>query len=145
MASWNCCPAGEPTTSDSLLQMQAGDTAYGSISVDYDNQVATVVSSYRGQNVTLTVTGELRDFNWLDVTLEVYTVSTCSDFAGSDMVITNMSAKTQSGAPLIPEWVDATGETACNGKQTNTATSWSVHHDDDANIDMFPDGRGASA
>ncbi|KAJ8610702.1 hypothetical protein CTAYLR_005661 [Chrysophaeum taylorii] len=128
MASWNCCPAGEPTTSDFLTGLEAGTTAYGNITVDYDSDSATVVSSYSGKDVTLTITGELRTFNWMDVTLEVYTVDSCADFAASDATIDKMSSKDQDGKALVPVWKDATGSTSCSGSQTYTTTSWTDHH-----------------
>mmetsp|Transcript_6291 Transcript_6291/g.8827 ORF Transcript_6291/g.8827 Transcript_6291/m.8827 type:complete len:316 (+) Transcript_6291:35-982(+) len=129
MASWNCCPRGETTVSDSILHLEAGDTVYGNISIDYTNEIATVFSQYEDDAVDLSISGELREFDWLDVTQEVYSVSSCSDFAASDTIIKSMSIKDQDGNDLIPDWDDATGKTACDGSQTFTTTDWSVHHD----------------
>ena len=82
MASWNCCPAGEPTTSDFLLGLEAGGVARGYYEVDEDKRTATVVSEYGGKSATLTIEREERAFDWLNVALEVYGVDDCDEFAG---------------------------------------------------------------
>lgn len=76
------------------------------------------MSEWKGQNATLTVASNGRHFDWLDVTLEVYTITSCSEFAKGTMTVDNMKITQPGGAPLVPQWQDASGVTQCNGKIT---------------------------
>lgn len=125
MASWNCCPSGESYTSDFITDMTAGTTAYGNISID--GGVSTIVSTYEGQAVTLAVDQADREFNWMDVTLEEYDVSDCSQFSGPQTIY-DMSAYSTTGEVISPSWTDSTGSTGCGGYQTFDEKSWTVTH-----------------
>ena len=127
MASWNCCPAGEPTTSDFLLGLEAGGVARGYYEVDEDKRTATVVSAYGGDSVSLTVERETRAFDWLNVALEVYGVDGCDELAGSAMTIDALAAVDETGASIEPEW-DETVARACGGRLSAAADSWTVDH-----------------
>jgi len=134
MASWNCCPDGEAWVSDSIAGLNVGDVMYGSISIDED--YATIVSttyskadgSATGESVTLEVATDDRYFNWLDVTLEVYGVTECSEFSSSTMSITSMVATDIDGNTIESDWTDATGTTLCSGSQTYSQTTWENSH-----------------
>lgn len=132
MASWNCCPAGEATTSDFLLDLEPGTTAYGYINITETE--ATIVSEYAGKSVNLVIEGEMRVFDWLDVTLEVYGVDGCDDFAASDATISAMTIQDSTGAAFVPDWEDATGSTDCEGSQTFSADTWTVSHSTTAEL-----------
>ena len=127
MASWNCCPAGEATTSDFLLGLEAGGVARGYYAVDEDKRTATVVSEYGGKSATLTIEREERAFDWLNVALEVYGVDDCDEFAGSPMTIDTLAAVDETGASIEPEW-EKTVTHACGGLLSATADSWTVDH-----------------
>jgi len=152
-AAWNCCPVGEATTSNYITGLKAGDLIYGNVTVDYAAETATVgarllnASSSNGgdsseaalsfdKEVSLTVQGELRTFDWLDITHEVYSVASCDEFAKTDVIISDLDARDERGDSFVPDWNDATGNTDCDGKQTITDNSWTLHHDITAHVDF---------
>jgi len=127
MASWNCCPSGQTWTSDFLLNLEAGQILKGYISVN--DTISTIISEdSNGNKVTLEVETNGRNFNWMDVTLEVYSVSNCKQLATSSMTISDMVATDVDGSQINMEWADATGSTACNGAQVFSQTSWTDTH-----------------
>jgi hypothetical protein len=114
IASWNCCPSGMQTESTPFQGFGAGDTLYGSIQASGGNWV--VISSWpaSGQSTTLSVPSANRDFDWIDVTLETYTVTSCNQFPNGPMVFSDMVFTDQSGQ-TSPVWTDDTGPTECGG------------------------------
>jgi hypothetical protein len=127
MASWNCCPSGQTWTSDFILNLQTGQVLNGYINVT--TSTSTIVSELvGGSSVTLEIDTNSRNFDWMDVTLEVYSVSTCGQFSQGSMTISDMSAHDVRGNKLSPNWADATGSTLCSGKQTFTSTTWQDYH-----------------
>jgi len=126
MASWNCCPQGEVHNAPAIFGLQPGTTAQGSFKID-DNGNGVVQSSYNGQQSTLQVSHP-GDYNWLNVALEVYSVQSCGDYAGSDASVTGLTAQDTSGNGIDINWGPG-GDADCGGTQNYDSTSWTVHND----------------
>jgi hypothetical protein len=126
MASWNCCPSGQTWTSDFILNLEEGDVLQGYINVTTSN--SAIVSTFGDQTVTLEIATNGRNFNWMDVTLEVYSVVSCSEFAASAMTISNLAAVDVDNNEIKVSWADNTGSTACSGYQSYSETTWINSH-----------------
>mmetsp|Transcript_82231 Transcript_82231/g.167499 ORF Transcript_82231/g.167499 Transcript_82231/m.167499 type:complete len:306 (-) Transcript_82231:71-988(-) len=120
-ASWNCCPSGQQHESTPIQGFGAGDKLYGEIL--RDNGSWTISSIHGAQNTSLTVADNGRNFDWMDVTLEVYNINGCTDFAQGPMTFSGMKATDTTGAPMNMQWKAATGQTQCNGKITVDGSS----------------------
>jgi len=121
MASWNCCPQGETWTSSFLTGLKAGGTVSGVIDASGANWAVT--SSYNGQNVVLTVPSAQRDFNWVDVTLETYTVTSCGEFPAGPETFSNMKLILTGGTVNVPTWTPWKEPTECGGSLTVVSPS----------------------
>jgi len=115
MASWNCCPNGEPHTSDFIQNIPDGSTLGGAIDMSSDTTKWSVVSSYGSQQVTLTVDTADRNFNYCDVTLETYGVTSCDQMASSPMEFSDMSLTLVGGTQDTPNWSAGQEPTECGG------------------------------
>jgi len=113
MASWNCCPQGQTWTSSFLTNLRAGGSVSGII--DQSGSNWQVTSSYNGQNVVLTVPSAARDFNWVDVTLETYSVTSCTEFPASPIYFSNMVLTLSGGTSQSPTWAPWKEPTECGG------------------------------
>jgi len=111
-ASWNCCPAGQQQESNPIQGFSAGQTVSGSIVASGTNWVIT--STANGKSTVLTVADASRTFDWVDVTLETYTVSNCQQFPNGPMTFSNMQLTTTNGGQT-PDWTPYTGATECGG------------------------------
>jgi len=116
IASWNCCPQGQTWHSNPLTGFAAGDTLYGEIAVQSDGNW-DIVSKYGSQATTLTVAPIGREFNWVDVTLEIYTLDSCGQFAVGPTVFSNLALTLDDGSSPTPDW-KFTGPTECSGSIT---------------------------
>jgi len=124
MASWNCCPGGETWTSSFLTNIAAGSTVSGVIDMSSNGKNWTVTSTYNGQNVVLTVPTAQRDFNWVDVTLETYTVGSCTEFPSGPCTFSDMALTLSGGSTNSPSWtLDSAEPSECGGKVTITSPS----------------------
>lgn len=115
-ASWNCCPSGQQHESTPIQGFSSGDKLYGEIS--RGNGKWTVTSANGGQATNLTTADNGRNFDWLDVTLEVYNIDGCSDFANGPMTFSQMKATDTSGEGLTIQWKADSSSTQCNGQTT---------------------------
>jgi len=121
MASWNCCPGNQTWHSNSLLNLKAGGNVYGEI--DTSGSSWTITSTYNGQNVVLTVPTISRDFNWVDVTLETYDITSCEQFPSSAETFYNMSLTLSGGTKSTPVWAPWSEPTECSGSLTVVSPS----------------------
>jgi len=94
-ASWACCPKNITVQSKSITGFKAGDQLYGYIQrVNSDTwtivtQVAT--GSAAGEITTLNAQVGTYIYNWADVTLEVYNVNSCNDYAPGPMTFSGLT------------------------------------------------------
>jgi hypothetical protein len=112
-ASWNCCPAGQQQESTPIQGFGAGDTVSGSIQASGTNWVITSTAS--GKSTVLTVADASRDFDWVDVTLEVYNVEGCAEFPNGPMVFSNMVLTIANAGAVNAQWQADSGPTECDG------------------------------
>jgi len=113
MASWNCCPSGQTHESSPITGFGSGDTVFGQIQNDNSGNW-NIISSFGSQQTTLTVADAGRTFDWTDVTLETYSVTTCDEFPPGPMVFSDMAMTLQTGDDVTPNW-SPTGATECDG------------------------------
>jgi len=126
-ASWNCCPAGQQQESKPFQGFGAGDTLQGAIQASGGNWVVT--SSWNGKSTSLTVADMSRDFDWVDATLETYSVTSCGEFPNGPMVFSNMVLTLDNAGVVQVPWESTTGATECGGKLTiNSPTQVTISH-----------------
>jgi len=132
MASWYCCPSSVTVHSTYIQNIQPGDVYLGKLtySAAADEYVVT------GQNIndpryatTLNCPRQGRNFNWADVTLEVYAVSTCDYFAQGPMYFNSITLQDMNGVDIQPNWT-LTSNKPCNGviKVLNNGKDFLVQH-----------------
>ena len=63
-----------------------------------------------------------REFNWVDVTEEVYSVTSCDEFPNGTAMFANMSLAWPDGAALAPDWTLTPPLPTCNGSIEQTAS-----------------------
>jgi hypothetical protein len=126
-ASWNCCPAGQQQESTPFQGFGAGDTLQGAIQASGGNWVIT--SSWNGKSTVLNVADAKRDFNWVDVTLETYTVTGCNQFPNGPMVFSDMVLTLDGAGTVSVPWGKNTGATECGGTLTiNSPSQVTITH-----------------
>jgi hypothetical protein len=129
VASWDCCPKNITVQSPTISGLQAGGQLVGTLkrqSADTWIIDSTVLPS--GKNTTLYSHVGDYIYNWADVTLEVYSVATCNEFATGPMTFSGLVLKDQQQQTLTPSWTK-TGTTGCNGHLVQVdATTITIQH-----------------
>jgi len=129
LASWCCCPKNISVQSKTISGLKAGQHINGIIkrvdSVTWD--IESIVQE-TGANTTLTPQVGSYLYDWADVTLEVYSVTACNQFATGPCVFSALNLKDVQGDTLTPAW-QLTKTTQCNGViQSSGANSLSITH-----------------
>ena len=121
LASWNCCPQGQVHHTNFITGLQPGDTVTASIEKT-GPQEYTIDGTWQGQTASLRINTGAELFNWADVTLEVYNISSCDQFAVGPMKFLDLSLTGVDGTPLVPSWTlyPSGGATSCDGGLTIT-------------------------
>ena len=89
--------------SDPIVDFASGDTLYGEIKTIDNGDSYTILSATDKSVTTLTVETKGLTFNWADVTLEVYSVTSCDLFPTDSILFSNLTI--QSGGQVItPKW-----------------------------------------
>jgi len=129
LASWDCCPSNITTKSRTIAGFGAGDQIRGTLQRQDDSTWvvdSTIVKS--GANTTLVSHVGTYLYDWSDVTLEVYGVSTCGQFAKGPMQFTNLSLLGPTNNELAPSWT-LTGATGCTGSiKYDGKVSFNINH-----------------
>ncbi|EAS01987.1 hypothetical protein TTHERM_00500730 (macronuclear) [Tetrahymena thermophila SB210] len=113
--SWNCCPDGQAFNSPSIFNITPHDQVYGSVQVK-DSQVTIISQNKLGEQSTLTVDRNGRNFTWIDATLEIYGISNCTDYPKGRMTYSQMNVTLSDGTIALPEWDNTFGASECNGQ-----------------------------
>jgi len=115
LASWDCCPSNITVHSPTITGFGAGDQIRGTLQRQ-DSSTWLIDSSIvkSGANTTLTSHVGTYLYDWSDVTLEVYSVATCAEFAKGPMQFTNLQLLGPTNNTLSPSW-SLTGATGCSG------------------------------
>jgi len=111
--SWACCPANITVASARLTGLQAGQQMYGVIN-RLSQSTWEINSIWMSKNTTLYAQVGDFNYNWADVTLEVYRVNNCPEFAGGTATFSNLALYDAQGTKLNPQW-QFTPESSCNG------------------------------
>jgi len=118
ISSWYCCPANLTTHSPYILNVEPGDryAAWFNLT-DADTYEVVSKNTVTGVETKLSCPRQGRNFNWADVTLEIYGIHSCDEFAKGPMIFDKLKLWDTSGKTLIPEW-ELTTEKPCQGKIT---------------------------
>ena len=118
ISSWYCCPKNITVHSPYLGSVKPGDNWLGVFNLTDQNTFETISKNTKtGQETKLSCPKQGRNFNWADVTLEIYAVDSCSDLPRGKMIFSNLSLWDERMNPLQPEWSTTHGK-PCNGKVT---------------------------
>jgi len=112
--SWACCPKNITVNSPPIFGLKPGSQLDGTI-VRVSDSTWKVDSVFNGQHTTLNAQVGDYIYNWADVTLEVYGVNTCADFAPGKTYFNNLVLKDKQGQSLAPQW-GFTKPTMCGGQ-----------------------------
>jgi hypothetical protein len=120
IASWYCCPKGLTTHSTYLGDVAPGDKWLGLFNLTSPGADGTfeVVSqnTATGQKTSLSCPRQGRNFNWADITLEIYSVDTCSGLAIGPMTFSEIALWDERMSPISPEWL-FTSKKPCGEKK----------------------------
>lgn len=134
MQSWNCCPNGQSHTSSAISGFGPGNTVYGKISErGGEDGTWDILSQYGSASTTLTVADAERDFNWIDATLETYSVgNNCALLPSGSLTYSSLSLQTQNSAGASKartiNWDSVTGATGCAGSTAANPTTVVITH-----------------
>lgn len=111
-ASWYCCPQDLVVHSAYIQNVEPGERFYGAFNLSADGQNFTVVSRSERtkQETSLVCPRQGRNFNWADVTLEVYGMASCDDFAVGKMKFLNVSLWDVAWQAMAPSWLFTSGK-----------------------------------
>jgi hypothetical protein len=119
--SWTCCPKNLTWHSPDIAGFKSGDTIYAEIEkvsvATWRINGAFKDTSGTWQNTTLVSQVGAYNFNYADVTLEVYNITTCSQMSPGTLDFTNLALETGKGTPWVPPMWYITGQpSACDVK-----------------------------
>uniref|UniRef100_A0A6B2LDW6 Uncharacterized protein n=1 Tax=Arcella intermedia TaxID=1963864 RepID=A0A6B2LDW6_9EUKA len=126
--SWACCPSNITVSSPPLFGLTAGSTFQGVISRQSPS-TWLIDSIFDGKHTTLNTQVGDYIYNWADITLEVYSVNTCNDFAKGKAFFNSLVLLDQQGQTLTPQWENDSGNTLCGGSiAPASANSYYIQH-----------------
>jgi len=126
--SWACCPANITVSSPPIFGLQAGSTLRGTIARASPSTWSITSTNPAGQKTTLNAQVGDYQYNWADVTLEVYTISQCGDFAPGKAYFNKLVMTDNVGQVLTPSWT-MTPTSECGGQIVQTSpTSIYIQH-----------------
>eukprot|EP01123_Difflugia_compressa_P003942 TRINITY_DN15268_c0_g1_i1.p1 TRINITY_DN15268_c0_g1~~TRINITY_DN15268_c0_g1_i1.p1 ORF type:complete len:304 (+),score=40.35 TRINITY_DN15268_c0_g1_i1:2-913(+) len=128
ICSWICCPANITVSSTPITGLMPGSTFQGVIERQSESNWL-VDSVFQGEHTTLNADVGDYVYNWADITLEVYNVNSCTDFAPGKAFFNDLVLKDEQGQTLNPNWSPYSGQTTCGGSiQQVSPTSWYIEH-----------------
>jgi hypothetical protein len=80
-----------------------------------------------GANTTLVPQVGTYLYDWADVTLEVYSTTTCNEFAKGPMQFTSLQLLGPTQNVLAPNW-SLTGATGCSGSIKEGTNAFNITH-----------------
>eukprot|EP01089_Gocevia_fonbrunei_P003283 TRINITY_DN1320_c0_g1_i3.p1 TRINITY_DN1320_c0_g1~~TRINITY_DN1320_c0_g1_i3.p1 ORF type:complete len:300 (+),score=67.35 TRINITY_DN1320_c0_g1_i3:359-1258(+) len=125
--SWACCPKNISVSSAPLLGLKAGQQLTGVVVRD-SASTWLINSIWDGKSTELRAQVGDMNYNWADVTLEVYNINACNQLANGRALFTNLNVKDAQGSTLSPRW-SFTGATLCQGHTTQPeSTTVEISH-----------------
>jgi len=126
--SWVCCPSNITVSSPPIFGLVPGSQISGVISRESAN-TWLVDSVFDGKHTTLNAQVGDYIYNWADITLEVYHIKSCPDFAPGKMVFNDLVLTDAQGATITPQWQKDSGATLCGGTiAANGPNSYYIEH-----------------
>jgi len=114
--SWDCCPQNVTWHSEDINGFQPGDTIYGSIEkvADATWRVDGAFKDSNGAWKNTTLLSEVGNyvFNYADVTLEVYNISSCDQMPAGGADFTELSIDLSDGNSYTPPTWYASGSSS---------------------------------
>lgn len=129
LASWACCPRNISTTSRTIRGLEEGQIVKGSIE-RIGASTWKIDSTVNGETTTLQPRVGSYTYSWADVTLEIYSISSCDQYSDGKVHFTDMKLTGERGESVTPEWTQP-GGSECNGE---------VDILDPSNIDIYHNG-----
>jgi len=128
-ASWCCCPKNITVESKTIAGLSAGQHIQGTVKrQSADTWMIDTKVVETGANSTLYAQVGDYNYDWADVTQEVYNVYNCQQFATGAMTFASLTMKDSAQAVLTPKWT-ITGITDCNGHETQVdGTTITIAH-----------------
>jgi len=120
MQSWACCPSNITVHSPPLFGLGPGSSVLGTIQ-RVSASTWSIDSAFNGKHTTLNAQVGDYIYNWADVTLEVYTVNQCGQFAPGRAWFNKLDLTDNKGEKLIPRW-QFTAPTSCGGQISQVAS-----------------------
>jgi len=111
--SWACCPNNITVSSPAVTGINQGDSIFGTIQ-RISPSTWKIDSNFKGQHTILNAQVGDYQYNWADVTLEVYNLNDCSMFANGAAFFNLLNLRDSQGTTLNPQW-QFTGPTVCSG------------------------------
>jgi len=127
--SWACCPGNITVSSPAVYGLNPGSLLNGVITRVSPStwRIDSIVAS-TGQKTTLMAQVGDYQYNWADVTLEVYGIQGCQDYAPGKAYFTRLNLKDSQGQVLTPSWT-FTPPSECGGSISQlTSTSMVIQH-----------------
>lgn len=135
-SSWYCCPKNLTTHSTYIIDIKPGDIFMGSFNLSTNGYFETVGRNVAtGETTSLKSPRQGRNFNWADITQEVYSVESCQDFAVGPMEFRDVSLWDTHFEEMSPDWL-LTRNKPCEGKIVQNGKSFTVMHDN-SEVDTF--------
>jgi hypothetical protein len=97
-------PSGQVWYSDPIVDFASGDTLFGEIKTVDNGDSYSILSATEKSATTLTVETKGLTFDWADVTLEVYSVTSCDLFPRDSIVFSNLTIQASGGQVITPKW-----------------------------------------
>lgn len=127
-SSWYCCPKNLTTHSAYIIDIKPGDIFLGSFNLSKNGYFETIGRNVAtGETTSLKSPRQGRNFNWADVTQEVYNVESCQDFAVGPMEFRDIRLWDTNFKDMSPDWL-LTTKKPCEGKIHQHGKSFSVTH-----------------
>jgi len=125
--SWACCPNNITVSSPPITGLKQGQTMNGLVN-RISADVWDIDSEWQGQHTTLMAQVGDMLYNWAAVTLEVYNVNNCQQFANGKFTAAALKLTDNFNQVLTPQWT-FTPATSCNGViQSTSSSSVTISH-----------------
>jgi len=125
-ASWACCPKNITFQSPTITGFKAGSEVGGIIE---RMSADTWKITFSFGDMTSILNAQVGDYqyNWADVTQEVYNVEKCDQFATGPITFSNLELWDNQMKQIVPSWTK-TGGTVCKGSTTVAGDKITIMH-----------------
>ena len=135
-SSWYCCPKNLVTHSPYIQNVEPGDEFLGYFNISLDGTTFETVGENvnTGEKTALKSLRQGRNFNWADITQEVYNIKNCDNFASSLMEFQDVQLWDTKYNQMNPNWL-YTRQKPCGGTiikkdlKNNRSTFAIMHRD----------------